>query len=109
VKFLVDNQLPSALAKLLVSRGHVASHVLDLGLDSATDTEIWNYAEANSFVLITKDEDFSRRASQPDAAVQVVWVRRGNCRKTVLLSLFESVFSQVEAALQVGDRLIEIR
>lgn len=75
MKFLVDNQLPSALAKLLVSRGHDASHVLDLGLDSATDTEIWNYANANSFVLITKDEDFSRRASQPSASVQVVWVR----------------------------------
>lgn len=109
MKFLVDNQLPSALAKLLVSRGHDASHVLDLGLDSATDTEIWNYANANSFVLITKDEDFSRRASQPSASVQVVWVRRGNCRKAALLSAFDSVFSQLEAALQTGDHLIEIR
>ena len=86
MKFLIDNQLPSALTKLLVSKGHDASHVLDLGLDSATDTEIWNYAEANSFVLVTKDEDFARRASQPNASVQVVWVRKGNCRKTALLS-----------------------
>jgi predicted nuclease of predicted toxin-antitoxin system len=109
VKFLVDNQLPSALAKLLVSKGHDASHVLDLGLDSATDTEIWNYAEANSCVLITKDEDFSRRASQPNASVQVVWVRRGNCRKTALLSVVDSVFLQLEATLQAGDHLVEIR
>ncbi len=109
MKFLVDNQLPSVLAKLLVSKGHVASHVLDLSLDGATDREIWNYAEANSFVLITKDEDFSRRASQPNAAVQVVWVRLGNCRKSALLSVFDSVLLQLVATLQSGDRLIEIR
>jgi len=83
--------------------------VLALGLDCATDAEIWNYAKANSFVLITKDEDFSRRASQPNATVQVVWVRLGNCRKAVLLSVFDSVFLQLEASLQAGDHLIEIR
>lgn len=109
MKFLVDNQLPPALVQLLASRGHDASHVVDLGLDNATDAEIWNYAKANSFVLITKDEDFSRRASQPNAGVQVVWVRRGNCRRAVLLSVFDSVFLQLEASLGAGERLIEIR
>jgi predicted nuclease of predicted toxin-antitoxin system len=109
VKFLVDHQLPPVLVQLLTSKGHDAFHVLALGLDCATDAEIWNYAKANSFVLITKDEDFSRRASQPNATVQVVWVRLGNCRKAVLLSVFDSVFLQLEASLQAGDHLIEIR
>ncbi len=76
MKFLIDNQLPLALATMLTSKGHRASHVLDLGLEAATDSEIWNYAAANSLVLITKDEDFSYRASQPNASVQVVWVRQ---------------------------------
>jgi predicted nuclease of predicted toxin-antitoxin system len=109
VKFLVDNQLPSALAKLLVSREHDAQHVLDVGLDAASDTEIWKYAAANSLVLITKDEDFSQRASQPGASVQVVWVRLGNCRKSALLAAFDSVLSEMQAALQAGNRVVEIR
>lgn len=109
MKFLVDNQLPPALVKFLISKGHDASHVIDLHLESATDTEIWTYAEANSLVLITKDEDFPRRASRLNASVQVVWVRLGNCRKTALLSTFDSVFSQIETALRAGDHLIEIR
>jgi hypothetical protein len=49
------------------------------------------------------------RASQPKASLQVVWVRKGNCRKTALLSVFDSIFLQLEAALQAGDHLIEIR
>ncbi len=109
MKFLVDNQLPSALAKLLVSRGHEARHVLDVGLDAAADTEIWKYAAANSLVLITKDEDFSRRATQPGASVPVVWVRLGNCRKAALLSTFDSMISQVQAVLEAGNRVVEIR
>jgi predicted nuclease of predicted toxin-antitoxin system len=78
VKFLVDNQLPAALAKLLVSRGHEAIRVLEVGLEAAKDEEVWNHAVKNSMVLITKDDDFSRRASRSNASVQVVWVRLGN-------------------------------
>ena len=109
MKFLLDNQLPAALAKFLVSRGHDARHVLDIGLDKASDTEVWKYAAANSLTLITKDEDFLQRASQPGAPVQVVWVRLGNCRKPALLAAFESVLPQLETALQACNRVVEIR
>lgn len=108
MKFLVDNQLPSALAKLLVSRGHEARHVLDVGLDAATDTEIWRYAAAHSLVLITKERTFPG-ATQPGASVPVVWVRLGNCRKAALLSTFDSMLSQMQAALEAGNRVVEIR
>jgi predicted nuclease of predicted toxin-antitoxin system len=109
VKFLVDNQLPAALAKLLVSRGQEAIHVLEVGLDAAKDEEVWNHAVKNLMVLITKDEDFSRRAPQPDVSVQVVWVRLGNCRKAALFSAFDSVLPQLLAALEAGNKLVEIR
>lgn len=109
MKFLVDNQLPAALAKLLVSRGQEAIHVLEVGLDAAKDDEVRNHAVKNSMVLITKDEDFSRRASRPDASVQVVWVRLGNCRKAGLFSALDSVLPQLLAALEAGNKLVEIR
>lgn len=109
MKFLVDNQLPAALAELLVSKGHEARHVLEVGLDAAGDTKIWNYAAANSLAVITKDEDFPQRASRPGAPVQVVWVRLGNCRKAALLSAFGSMLPGIERALAAGNRVVEIR
>ena len=109
MKFLVDNQLPWALAKWLISRGQEAVHVLDLGLAQAKDKEIWKYAQAHSLVLITKDEDFSRYSSDPHGSVSVVWVRLGNCRTATLLSAFDSILLQVVAALESGNKLIEIR
>jgi predicted nuclease of predicted toxin-antitoxin system len=109
VKFLIDNQLPEALAKYLCANGHDAQHVLKVGLASARDSDICKYAAEHDLAIVTKDEDFSRQAIQPGAAIQVVWVRLGNCRKSVLLTAFESLLPSIVAALQAGDRLIEIR
>jgi predicted nuclease of predicted toxin-antitoxin system len=31
---------------------------MDLGLHAGPDTEVWDHALANGFVILTKDEDF---------------------------------------------------
>ena len=55
MRFLVDAQLPPALARWLASQGHVAQHVADQNLESASDAAIWDFAVAASAVVITKD------------------------------------------------------
>jgi hypothetical protein len=57
VKVLVDNQLP-AIAGFLASRGVDCQHVLDLALGEGSDAEIWEYANRNDCIVISKDEDF---------------------------------------------------
>jgi predicted nuclease of predicted toxin-antitoxin system len=56
VKFLVDHQLPAALARFLESRGHVAEHVIEASLEKATDRQIFEYAQANEFVVVSKNK-----------------------------------------------------
>ena len=46
MKFLVDNQLPLALARFLIAHGSDCQHVIQLGMDEAGDVEVWNYATA---------------------------------------------------------------
>jgi len=40
VRFLVDTQLPAALARWLREKGHQAEHVLDVNLGQSKDTPI---------------------------------------------------------------------
>jgi predicted nuclease of predicted toxin-antitoxin system len=54
VKFLVDNQLPRALAILLENLGHHAADVLDIELSQVGDLAIWAYG----YTIISKDADF---------------------------------------------------
>ena len=65
MKFLVDNQLPTALARFLASRGVECRHVLDINVGVATDASIWDYASRNDFVVVSKDEDFLYMANVP--------------------------------------------
>ena len=37
MKFLIDNQLPAALARWLTAKGHDAVHVLDIGQGQTED------------------------------------------------------------------------
>ena len=58
MRFLIDNQLPLRLAVHLRGRGHECTHVLDAGLDEASDLELWAHAVREGQVMIAKDEDF---------------------------------------------------
>ncbi len=59
MRFLVDAQLPPALARRLEALGHRAEHVADCGLATASDDLIRNFAADNGAVIVTKDEDFA--------------------------------------------------
>ncbi len=52
MRFLIDAQLPPALARWLSSAGHDAGHVADIGLAGARDGEIWAYALSAGAVIV---------------------------------------------------------
>lgn len=108
MRFLVDAQLPPALARWLAAQGHEASHVGDLGMQSASDTQIWNHALASAAVVITKDEDFAQRKALAEGGPLVVWVRLPNTRRRELLVWFEDALPKIVAALLRGDTLVEV-
>ena len=108
MRFLVDAQLPPALARWLVDDGHEAAHVGDLGMQAASDTAIWDRALASSAAIVTKDEDFARRKVLADNGPVVVWIRLPNTRRRYLLAWFETVLPDVLAALARGETLIEV-
>lgn len=109
MRFLVDAQLPPALARMLASRGHVSEHVTDIGPGNATDRELWAYALDNSAVIITKDEDFSGMRLFESPAPAMIWVRIGNTRRAILLDVFDSVLDQLVVTIESGQEFIELR
>ena len=109
MRFLVDAQLPPALARLLRDHGHEAEHVTDVGPPDAPDHGIWLYALEHGAVIVTKDEDFADMVATGREAPTVVWVRIGNTRRAVLLAWFEPLIERVAEMVDSGDRLIELR
>jgi len=108
MRFLVDAQLPPALARWLAAKGHEAEHVGDKGMQAASDAAIWDHALASSSAIITKDEDFAQRKALAAAGPAVVWIRLPNTRRHDLLAWFEAILPDVVSALERGETLVEI-
>lgn len=109
MKFLIDNQLPPALAQFLRRRGFDCEHVLDIGLSQSSDVDLGRYAENHGRIIISKDEDFLYLNTQARIKIQLIWVRLGNCRTATLLAAFERLWPLVESSIKAGDSIIEIR
>ncbi|MFM8331853.1 MAG: DUF5615 family PIN-like protein [Candidatus Methylumidiphilus sp.] len=108
MRFVVDAQLPPALARFLADQGHTAEHVLYLGLSGADDSAIWDYALRHEAVVITKDEDFSIRVAMQKKGPSIVWLRVGNTSNRALLNWFAPLLPNIERALLAGERLVEV-
>jgi predicted nuclease of predicted toxin-antitoxin system len=109
VRFLVDTQLPAAVTRFLQDQGHQAEHVFDLGLGQSKDNVLWEHAEKNQAVIVTKDEDFADWIARGRPGPSVVWLRIGNCTNTSLLIWLASLWPQILVRLNQGERLVEVR
>ena len=109
MRFLIDAQLPPALARLLDEHGHQADHVNGIGPGDAPDRVLWRYALDHDAVIVTKDEDFADMVTIGAEAPPVVWVRIGNTRSAALLTWFEPLIDDIVEMVDNGQRLIELR
>lgn len=109
MKFVVDAQLPPALARSLREAGHDVQAVRDLGLREAEDSDIWDYALANHAAVITKDQDFAERLLASRSAPVIVWLRIGNTSNRALLAWLLPLWPEVVSRIESGDNLVEVR
>lgn len=79
MKLLYDQNLSPQLVKSLADLYPGSKHVRDLGLQSASDEAIWEFAVTGEFSIATKDDDFRQRSFLFGAPPKVIWIRLGNC------------------------------
>ncbi len=107
--FLIDNQLPVALAAHLQTHGLSAVHVFACKLERATDREIWEYAKSEGCAIVSKDEDFFFLSAADTSGPPLIWVRVGNCRNIVLFEAFDSILADLLEAINSGVKVVEVR
>jgi predicted nuclease of predicted toxin-antitoxin system len=109
LNFLVDSQLPPALARWISAQGHHAIHVAGLGLEADDDSVIWQHARKEKTIIISKDEDFADRWLLNNDGVALLWIRKGNCSNRALMDWLEPLWPDVLRRLEQGEQLIELR
>jgi predicted nuclease of predicted toxin-antitoxin system len=107
MRFLIDAQLPPALCGWFAERGFEAEHVSRRLGGQMPDAEIAACAAAESFVLVTKDDDFALR--YPPVAYRLVWLRCGNIANRALRAWLLERWTLLLVKLEAGEDLIEVR
>jgi predicted nuclease of predicted toxin-antitoxin system len=102
VRFLVDTQLPKALAVRPSELRHETEHVLDIGLAQSKDTPVWRYAQQKGAVVVTKDEDFAEWVRRGRPGPAVVWLRDWEFVETRLAGVDRAVVACDRAAVGTG-------
>jgi len=79
MKFLFDHNLSPRLVKQLSDIAKDSAHVYDLDMAEAEDTEVWTYAKANNYTIVTRDSDYNDLLILRGFPPKIIWIRRGNC------------------------------
>ena len=87
MKLLFDANLSPALVSALGTEYPNSAHVCDVGLRTASDVEIWNYAKANGLAIVSKDTDFRERSFVEGFPPKVIWLDVGNAGTEQIVAL----------------------
>jgi predicted nuclease of predicted toxin-antitoxin system len=75
-------------------------HVREVNLRDADDSEIWEYANANGYAIVSKDSDFQQRSLLHGAPPKFIWLRLGNCT----VKRTEDLLRSYSAAIHTFDQ-----
>ncbi len=79
MRLLFDENLSAQLPTALQDCYPGSLHVREVGLKSAPDSAVWEYAAAHGFTIVTKDADLRQRSFLYGHPPKVIWLRVGNC------------------------------
>jgi predicted nuclease of predicted toxin-antitoxin system len=103
VKLLFDQNLSRHLLGQLRDVFPGSEHVAGLGLETATDQEIWEFARAHDYVIVSKDSDFRQLAFLFGSPPKVVWLRVGNASTATVLQVILDCVEAIEAFVASED------
>jgi len=109
VKLLFDQNLSYRLVSRLKKHYPDSIHIATLGLDKASDLEVWNYAKEYGYTVVTKDSDFNEICTLYNFPPHIVWLRLGNSRITEaerILTLYYEDICKIISENETG--IIEI-
>ena len=109
MKLLLDENLSRRLVPFLQHDYPGSSQVVLLGLESATDTVVWQAAKAQEFVIVTRDADFEEFSLVWGQPPKVIWLKTKNQSHASTLKILLNHRSLIEEALLArGQACIEI-
>lgn len=96
MKLLFDQNLSPRLVSLLADVYPDSNHVSTMGLNRASDEEVFARAREYGYTVVSKDADFAEMSQSKGAPPKILRLRLGNCTT-----------AQIEQALRSRQQTIQ--
>lgn len=90
MKLLFDQNISFRLLNRIIDFFPDSKQVRELGLENATDLEIFEYAKKNNFTIVTFDSDFCDLNILKGFPPKIIWIRSGNITTNSLENLLKN-------------------
>ncbi|GCL40364.1 DUF5615 family PIN-like protein [Anabaena sp. FACHB-1250] len=92
MKLLLDENLSDRIINKIIDLYPDSAHVKTLALINTDDAIIWEYAKANSFVIVSKDSDFHQRSLLYGHPPKFIFLRIGNSPTSKIVQILTDNF-----------------
>ncbi len=99
MSLLLDQNLSRKLVSRLAIPYPGCTHVLDCGLQTASDADVWAYAQRHALSIVTKDSDFIGLLALRGHPPKVLWLQSGNGPSSFIEGLLLAHQSQIATFL----------
>ncbi len=106
MRLLFDQNLSRHLVRRLAVEYPESCHVTEVGLDTATDVEIWAWAGEHDYVIVSKDSDFRQLAFLHGPPPKAVWLRLGNASTLDIFNVLRDHLGDVERFAATEDEAL---
>ncbi|TVQ04803.1 MAG: hypothetical protein EA359_05275 [Balneolaceae bacterium] len=89
MKLLFDQNISHRIKDHLIHYFPGSIHVLDKGMERASDTDIWNLSKNEGFTIVSKDSDFHQRSFVFGHPPKFIWIKKGNCKTEEIISILQ--------------------
>lgn len=96
MKLLFDENVSPQLPQMLANEYPGSVHVWRVGLRGFSDQQIWDYAKAGRFAIVSKDTDFRERSFVESFPPKVIWLDVGNSGTSMIAALLRRNCKRVE-------------
>jgi predicted nuclease of predicted toxin-antitoxin system len=108
MRLLFDQNISYRLINRIIDVFPDSKQVKELGLENATDSEIFEYAKDNDYVIVTFDSDFCELSVLKGFPPKIIWIRTGNTTTKNLEILLKKKHTVIEQFFHENFACLEI-
>ena len=103
MKLLFDQNISPKILALLASLFSGSQQVIQVGLENASDSVIYEFAKTNHFSIVTFDSDFVDLSVVKGTPPKIVWLRTGNLTTKSISDLLRKKAVNIQNFLESED------